>query len=171
MKYAVMLGSDLYIGTTGILTVTDKGKKKEFFRIREINKARSIGSYLAVDCDIKTADGIREVKLFKSKLVASVPNIKVSQLDKLIEVCRDDGSIIIKVEQIDPAEVSLPPGSPGATILKSMDAILRITGNFYAGSHHLIITKNQLQVGGLTMVGTLKIGGGGLSLSENGFSF
>lgn len=171
MKYAVMLGSDSYIGTTGILTVADKGKKKEFFRIREIYRARSFGSYLAVDCDIKAADGVREVKLFKSKLVAADPHIKVSRLDQSIEVRRNDGSIIIRVEQIDPAEVSLPPGSPGATVLKSMDAILRITGNFYAGSHHLIITKNQLQVGGLTMAGNLKIGGGGLSLSENGFSF
>lgn len=171
MKYAVMLGSDLYIGTTGILTVTVKGKRKEFFRIREIYRARSSGSYLAVDCDIKDADGIREVKLFKSKLVATESDIKVTHLDQSIEVYRDDGSIIIKVEQLDPIEVNLPPGSPGATILKSMGAILRITGDFYAGSHHLIITENQLQVGGLTMVGNVKVGGGGLSLSESGFTF
>ena len=60
-----MLGSDLFYGTNGVLTVQIDNKVVEFFRIREIYRVRSEGSFLAVDCDIKDKDNIREIKLFR----------------------------------------------------------------------------------------------------------
>ncbi len=100
MAYAVLFGSNLYVGTTGVLTVTDKDpstgqdKTTEFFRIREIDRKRSLGSYLVVDCDIKDPNGNREVKLFKSKPVAGSADVEVLNPGRAVEVRRADGSLV-----------------------------------------------------------------------------
>ena len=69
MTFGIDLGSNLFIGTSGIMSVETDTGLKEFFRIREIARARVFGSYIVVDCDIKDGTGQREVKLFKSRSV------------------------------------------------------------------------------------------------------
>src|SRR5680860_1666095 len=101
MNYLVMIGSDRCYGTNGVLTVQVGDKFIEFFRIREIFRVRSEGSYLAVDCDIKDKDNVREVKLFKSKPVSQNDNVIVSCNKKETKVTRQDGNIIVKIEQLD----------------------------------------------------------------------
>lgn len=177
MTYAVMLGSDLYIGTTGVLTVTDKDpstgqdKTKEFFHIHEIDRKRSLGSYPVVDCDIKDPIGDREVKLRKSRAVATSPDVEVLKPGKAIEVKRADGSLVIRVEELDRDTLGIDDSGPVADALDEVDAILRITGNFQAGPYRVIADNSQLQVGGITFSGNVKIGGGGLHLSENKIEF
>lgn len=78
MKYVIMLGSNMFVGTNGIFTVEIDGKVKEFFRIREIFRERSEGSYLTVDCDIKDLDNEREIKLYKSRHVAGDDKIELN---------------------------------------------------------------------------------------------
>ncbi len=63
------LAQNMFFGSNGVLNVEINSKVVEFFKIREIYKVRSEGSFLAVDCDIKDRDNIREIKLFKSKPV------------------------------------------------------------------------------------------------------
>ena len=176
MAYAVLFGSNLYVGTTGVLTVTDEDpstgqdKSKEFFRIREIDRKRSLGSYLVVDCDIKDPDGNREVKLFKSKPVAGSAEVEVLNLDKAVEVRRADGNLVIKVEELDRDDLNVPDSGPVARALEpaleKVEAILRITGDFQAGPHRVKASTTQLQIGGLISSGNLMIGGGGLHLSH-----
>ena len=84
MKYAIMLGSNMFIGTNGVFTVEINGKLKEFFKVREIFRERSEGSYLTVDCDIKDSENKREVKLFKSRPVVVDKKIQIES-DKKIE--------------------------------------------------------------------------------------
>ncbi len=172
MNYAVILGSDMYVGTNGILTVEIDGKPKEFLNVREIYRQRSEGSYLTLDCDIKDSSNNREVKLFKSRPVAKDDNIKIISENNSVTAERSDGSLIIKVEQLNPNDDSLPTSGPIPEFLKknAIDAILRITGDFYAGPFHLIVDKKCLKVGGLTSSGNLLIGTGGLRLSQMGFS-
>ncbi len=170
MKFAVMFGSDLYVGTSGVLTYEHAGKEHEFFRIREINRVRSSGSYVVVDCDIKDADSKREVKLFKSRPVVGSSGLKVDNIEKGIKICRADGSTVIKIEELLPDDSRLPKSNRVVKALREIDAILRITGNFYAGPYLIRASESELRVGVLTLSGNLKIGTGGLKLSESGFA-
>lgn len=171
-KYAVVFGSDMYIGTNGILTVEINGKLVEFFRIREIFRERSSGSYLTIDCDIKDKDNKREIKLAKSKPVVQTEGISVHYDHKMTHVKREDGSTVIKIEQLEKNDATLPQTGPVSQALnrETFDAIIRITGDFYAGTHHLKVNEKTLSVGGITTSGNLLVKTGGLLLSSTGFS-
>ena len=172
MKYAIMIGSNMFTGTNGILTVELNGKTKEFFRIREIYRARSEGSYLAVDCDIKDAENNREIKLFKNNPVVVDNNVKVEQSKDKMTAMRADDTIIIKVEQLNADHVSLPKSGPIRELLNNnpIDAILRITGDFQAGGHRLIADNSKLLIDTNTLIGNLMVGTGGLKLTNMGFA-
>ena len=174
MKYAVVFGSDMYIGTTGVLGYEDNnGNVKEFFNIREIYRERSNGSYLTLDVDIKDIDGSREVKLFKSKPVVESPNVIVKYEKKRTTVTREDGTIVIDVEQLEPNDPSLPHSGPVKEILNEyqLDAVIRITGNFAVVNYQIKATTENIQIGGTTFSGNLAVGTGGLVLRQSGFSF
>lgn len=172
MKYAIMLGSNMFIGTNGVFTVEVNGKTKEFFRVREIFRERSEGSYLAVDCDIKDSDNNREVKLFKSNPVVADENIQTESDKETFIAKRPDGSLIIKVEQIQNDNPALPKTGPIPEHLKNnqVDAILKITGNFYAGDFKVNIDDENMQIGGITLGGNLSIGTGGMQITNMGFA-
>ncbi|SRX75775.1 hypothetical protein [Aequorivita antarctica] len=172
MKYAIMLGSNMFIGTNGVFTVEINGKLKEFFKVREIFRERSEGSYLAVDCDIKDFENKREVKLFKSKPVVADENIQIESDKKNLIAKRSDGSLIIKIEQIESDNPTLPKSGPIPELLKTnqVDAILRITGNFYAGDFKVNIDNENMNIGGVTLGGNLSVGTGGMRITQMGFS-
>ncbi|MFK8281001.1 hypothetical protein [Capnocytophaga cynodegmi] len=172
MKYAVMIGSNMFIGTSGVLRVETNGKLKEFLNVREIFRERSEGSYLAVDCDIKDAKNKREIKLFKSKPIVIDESVKVQSSHNIVEARREDNSVIIKVEQITPNDYSLPRSGPIPEMLKNypIDAILRITGDFYAGNYHIFADNYKMIIGGgVTITGGLSVGTGGMVLTPMGF--
>ncbi|NJC27640.1 hypothetical protein [Neolewinella antarctica] len=172
MKYAIMLGSNMFIGTDGVFTVEINGTLKEFFKVREIFRERSYGSFLVVDCDIKDIDNKREVKLFKSKPVAADENIQFGFNEKEISATRPDGSVIIKIEQLKDDDSTLPKSGPIREQLKEnpVDAILRITGNFYAGDFEVNIDNESMKIDDATVNGNLSIGTGGMQITRQGFS-
>lgn len=171
--YAVIHGSDMFIGTSGILSYEIDGRLKEFFKIREIDRNRSEGSYISVDVDIKDIDGNREVKLFKSKPVVASEDVKISYTKEQTTVRRPDGSIIIDIELLRNNDPSLPSAGPVRQALDSykLDAIIRITGNYMAGKHKVQSTTEKTTIGYITMGGNLAIGTGGIVLRDMGFSF
>ena len=187
MNYLVMIGSDMCYGTNGVLTVQVGDKFIEFFKIREIFRVRSDGSYLAVNCDIKDKDNVREVKLFKSKPVSQNDNVIVSCDKKETKVTRQDGSIIVKIEQIDldsskllefePLKKTLagfPPDMIGS-INKSLkaitiDAVIQITGDFFVGQNQVSLGVDSSAIGGVKTEGNFMMGTGGIRLSNNRFS-
>jgi hypothetical protein len=177
MRYAVALGSDMFVGANGILSVESGGEEVDFFRIREIYRVRSEGSYLTVDTDIKDKDGQREIKLFKNRPVAEGEDITVEYSREQTLVTRADGSTIIKVEQIDPNDPMLPSNGPVRDFLDKnpIDAIIRITGEFYAGDCLLTIGEKKTFIkSGMMEIeinGNLSVGTSGIRLSNIGFSF
>ena len=170
MTFGIVIGSDLFVGTSGILTVETHTGPKEFFRVREIDRARARGSYIVVDCDVKDGKDQREVKLFKSRPVVEGADVLVQYEPGYTQATRKDGSLVIRVEELPPTDPSLPQYPPVSAALAGVDGILRITGDFYAGSHHLIVTTTQAQIGGLTFVGNVSIGTGGIRLTNSGFA-
>lgn len=167
MTYAILVGSDAFVGTSGILTYSDGTNSKEFFKVREINRARSEGSYIVIDCDIKDGNDEREVKLFKSRPVVESEAIKVDYRPGCTEVHRDNGELVIKIEEVNPQDPSLPPNL--SNYLGQVEGILRITGDFHVGPHRVVATTTHTQIGGITLSGNLSVGTGGMHLSPMGF--
>lgn len=187
MNYLVMIGSDMCYGTSGVLQVQVGDKFVDFFRIREIYRARSEGSYLAVDCDIKDQDNVREIKLFKSKPVSKDENVIVTANNKQTIVTRQDGSTIVNIEQLEldsnkllefePLKKTLAGFPPHMIEYKyksleaiTIDAVIQITGNFFAGQFQISLGKDFSKIGGVQTGGNLMMGTGGIRLSNNGFS-
>ena len=172
MKYAIMLGSNMFIGTNGVFSVEINGNLKEFFKVREIFRERSEGSYLTVDCDIKDSDNKREVKLFKSRPVVVDENIQIESNKKNLIAKRLDGSLIIKIEQIENDNPTLPKSGPIPELLEKnpVDAILRITGNFYAGNFKVDIDDDNMQIDRINLGGNLCVGTGGMQITKMGFT-
>jgi hypothetical protein len=171
-KYAIIFGSNMFVGTNGILTVEINGELKEFFRIREIFSEPSKGSHLTVDCDIKDTDNTRQIKLHKSRPVVKDDKIIVEYNQKLTHIKREDNSTVIKIEQIENNDLTLPQEGPVFEFLRKekLDVIIRITGNFYAGPFKLMVDNQYLRVGGITLGGNLSVRTGGLMLTSMGFS-
>ena len=172
-KIAVLLGSNLFVGTNGVLTVEIDKKKVNFFKIRKIFRILSFGYYLTVDCDIKDKDNNREIKLAKSRPVANPDKKMVFCTRKVTEVKRADGSTVVKIEEIRSDNPSLPQDGPVSERLKreKIDPLIRITGDFYAGPYKLFIDNKSVQVNGVTMEGNLSESTGGLRLTSKGLSF
>lgn len=172
-KIAIVLGSNLFIGTNGVLTVEIDGRMVNFFKIKKRFRIRSFGYYLTVDCDIKDKDNIREIKLAKSRPVVKPDKVKVVCTRKLTDVTREDGSTVVKIEEIISDDLTLPQEGPvhNRLLQEKLEPIIRITGDFYAGLYKLIIDTTSLKVGGVTISGNLSEGTGGLKLTHMGFSF
>ena len=170
MAFGIMIGADLLIGTNGVMVVETDSGPKEFFRIREIDRARSGGSYLVVDCDVKDAHGNREVKLFKSKPVAGSADVNIEKGTGFIELTRTDGSRIIRVEEVSKDDPSLPSSGPVQEYLPQLDGVLRITGEFVVGAHQVCATKDATRIDNLHLSGNVMIGTGGIRLRASGFA-
>ena len=167
MKYAIMLGSNVLIGTTGILIVEEDNEKKEFFRVRKLRRERSSGEYIVIDCDIKDIDGKREVKIFKNKPVASTKRVYVDYTKKMTAIKRENGSTIIKIEKIEKDNDALPQDISIKQVLDQMDEILRITGSFYAGHRLVEMDADNFKIEGNIISGNILIGTGGIFISRS----
>lgn len=187
MNYLVMLGSEMFYGTTGVLTVQSGDKLVEFLRIREMYRVLSEGSYLSVDCDIKDNDNNREIKLFKNKPVVKDENVQVVFNNRETTARRKDKSLIIKIEQFELKNTPLLEFEPVKKSLSgyrseqlelikkeinkmTIDGVIKITGDFFSGSHHLIITDDYSLIDGIKTSENIIIGTRGIKLTKNGFS-
>lgn len=174
MNFIVSIGSNLFIGTSGLITYQDeKGVNKEFFRVREIYRARSENSsYLTIDCDIKDEEGRREVKLFKNHPVANDDEVKIERTNTSVRVTRNDVSLVIQVVQlefetfIETATDFIKNNIPKEL---TIDAVLDITGTFFISGHTVKATESEIIIPGGTISGNISIGTGGMYIGPNGF--
>lgn len=178
MKYAIVLGSNIFIGTNGILSFDNGVEQKDFFRIREIHNERSPGSHLGVDVDIKNVDGTREIKLFKSKPVAvGNHNLSVACDRNSTVVTDDDGSLIISIEQHTdvPENVSAALRRVNEHLAQpiTVDAVLTINGKFNADGIQIEADeKGIVDQNGNRFSGNIKVGSGGIIFKQGGgFAF
>ncbi|MGI4884300.1 MAG: hypothetical protein ACRYFR_05005 [Janthinobacterium lividum] len=143
--WAVMLGTNIFISAEGILSNEVDGKRKEFFRVREQYRARSEGSYLTVDVDIKDKEGKREVKLAKSRPVVQGEGIAATVDKKRTTVKREDGSIVFEVQQLETYE--LPYGQELKRLWEGRaDLVLKISGNFVANDCVINIGPKEVSI-------------------------
>jgi hypothetical protein len=138
-SYAVLLGADKLIGTNGVLSLEQDGKMLEFFRVRDVFSPGRTGSALAVDADIKDTDGTSAIKLTNNNPVVMGAGLRIQSSDTQLLVTRADGTVVFKAEQVEPDPSFRPAGGPLKDFFEQnpVEAVIRITGKFYAGSHLL----------------------------------
>ncbi|WP_099368078.1 hypothetical protein [Sphingobacterium sp. 1.A.4] len=172
MKIAVTFGSNKFIGTDGVISYVKDGKLIEFFRIRELFRERSDGSYLVVDCDIKDADGERVIKLAKSKPVASSGDIQVEFDKKHTTVTQQDGSLILKVEQLTLEESKILNVYWIKDYVESngIEAVINITGIFQIEGNIIYATDERLILNEAIIAGNTCAGTNGLVINGNSIS-
>lgn len=187
MNYLIMLGSNMFYGSNGVISYVNDGRLVNFFKVREIYKERSTGSYLAIDCDIRDAENKRIIKLAKNNPVTSSGGLKIHCDKQLTSVKGLSGELIIKIEQLDLVSNSLIDfepfkkvflNRPHAGRIKShleqiyISAALRITGHFNVGPHELLIEDDYLTVDNAgKLMGNFKSAEHGIILQQGGFSF
>jgi len=173
---AIMLGSNMYIGTDGLIKYVKGNKLVDFFKVRELYHSRDFNSYLAIDVDIKDNEGKREIKLSKNKPVASsLKNLEIESDKKYTKVSKEDGTLIICIEQIELNDKTLPTSGPVRMAIESgyIDSIVRITGNFSVNGVNINISNEELSTNnGSRLSGNLKANSDFMVLHpDGGFSF
>lgn len=191
MAYAILLSSNVFIGTDGVLSVqVPPAPPKEFFKIQGVENHRQLSSRLVVDCDIRDETGAREVGLRKSRIVSKellAEGYKFNSDRTHVEVLRPDGSVVIRIEQLStesvlallekrfnerPTLFDSPEQLRGVLQrVSEIEAGIRITGSFVVAGISLRITESELGVNTNTIANGLKMGGGGIHLTPNGFAF
>ena len=76
------------------------------------------------------------------------------------------------MEQIQSDDPSLPQTGPISETLDSnpVEAILRITGNFYAGDININIDNEKMVINNMIIIsGNLSVGTNGITISQTGF--
>lgn len=176
----VIFGSNLYVQqiTADLHTVleweNEQGSVQEVFRLRELFRERSTGSYLVIDCDLRDRDGNREVKLAKNRPVKISDELCVQQCDKdgLI-ILREDGTIVIQVEVLHPD--SITQWFPKMRLRKTLEKLIRLNGTFNVGPYTVDAQTGGIEINGQSLSGIFFVGnvnyGGKMRLTPNGLSF
>ena len=81
-----------------------------------------------------------------------------------------DKKVIIRIEELSKNDPSLPTDHQIKNYIQKLESILRITGNFYAGPHHIIATNTEVKVGNRLLQRNVLVGTGGIRLSQDGFA-
>ncbi len=176
----------MFYESNGVLSnITEKGKVN-FFKIREIHKERSMGSYLAIDCDIKDLSSKRIIKLAKNNPVVACEGLDITCNKNVTEVKGQEEELIIKVEQLDLTSdelIEFPPlkkmieNHPFGNELqknlldKKISAAIKITGHFYVDSAEIQIDDEQIIINKSSkLIDIFMSGANGIVLNSGGFS-
>jgi len=120
----------------------------EVFRFRE----RNSDDRLVCDFDIRDKNGKRIAKIAKDRVVHVANGFKMHDLPKECYVEDSSGNLAVHVKETGHDE-------------------LTIIGNFWIDGHHVVITKDSLVSGGMTMSGNIISGfGKAISISPNNFT-
>lgn len=144
----------------------------EFFRVRSLFRPQQTGSGLSFDLDVKDTDAERAVKLTDGNPVVMGIGVKVDRQPGHTLVTRADGSLIVKVEQLEPDASFRPVSGPLQAFFAQhpVEAVIRITGEFYAGKHRIRAVAGAAPAGGMLREAIPAAPSDGLRLTPFGFS-
>lgn len=98
--------------------------------------------------------------------------VKVDRQPSHTLVTRADGSLIVKVGLPEPDASFRPADGPLQAFFAQhpVEAVIRITGEFYAGTHRIRAASGAVPAGGVPREAVPAVASGGLRLTPFGFS-
>ncbi|MGN6637320.1 MAG: hypothetical protein ACTHJ8_00295 [Mucilaginibacter sp.] len=149
MKYAFLLGSNVFIVPSNTVSFTDDNETKQFLRIVSTNhdtppdQPRSV---LTIDTDIKDGEG-HALRLTANKTDGATDFDILEQTDRVL-ITGADGITVLDVHQLDDRAAShLEHNILAELEVHAPVAVIRLRGNFMVGSLHIEIDNEKLFIG------------------------
>ena len=170
MKYAFLLGSNVYIVPNNTISFTDHEQTNQFLRILSVHEdtppdqPRKI---LRVDADIKDVEG-HVIHLSGNKPEGPGDFDVLEQVDRVV-ISNPDGTAILDVLQLDTdAAMALEHNIVAELEVNDPVAVIRLRGNFLLGNLHIEIDNEKLFIGDDSYANSTLAGANDLKFSDSG---
>ena len=142
MKYAFIFGTSAFIVPHGVINYADEDNTSEILRINSIWHDTDPSSFFSIDLDIRDSKG-NGVIISANKALGD--GVKVIEERKSVKVLGQDGSIIIKVQQLDDeTAMSLEHNITAEFEVNMPLAVIRIFGDFTTHGLHIMAENEKL---------------------------
>jgi len=142
MKYAFIMGTCAYIVPHGVISFADHENSNEILRIKTIYHDTEPNSFLSIDLDIKDKNG-NGVVLSDNKALGT--GVSVIEERDCVKVLDTDGSIIIKVQQMDDeSALRLQLNIVAELEVNAPIVAIRIFGDFMTHDLHIMAENEKL---------------------------
>ncbi|MFB9843103.1 hypothetical protein [Mucilaginibacter ginsenosidivorans] len=170
MKYAFLLGSNLFVVPGNTISFTDNEGAHRFLRILSVNQPTPPDqprAVLTIDADIKDNQG-NEIHLIANKPEVAPPYDIMEQTDRVI-VTRPNGSTVLDVHQLDDHSArSLEHNIVAEIEVNAPVAVIRVRGDFIVGDLHVEIDNEKLFLGEDSYANSVLAGSDELQFSHSG---
>jgi len=145
MKYAFIFGTSAFIIPQNIIKYANEDRSKEILRINSAIRPDRPDSVFSVNLDINDAAG--NLVRITDNHAESEGSYKVTSDSNSVTVLNADGSLLIKVHQLDwETAMSLEHNITAEFEVNSPLAVIRINGDFMVEDVHIISENEKLFV-------------------------
>ena len=170
MKYAFLLGSNLFVVPGNTISFTDNEGAHRFLRILSVNQPtppEQPRALLTIDADIKDNHG-NEIRLTANKPEVAPPYDILEQKDRIL-ITMPDGRTILDVHQLDDRSArSLEHNIVAEIEVNAPVAVIRVRGDFIVGDLHIEIDNEKLFLGKDSYANSVLAGSDELQFSHAG---
>ena len=170
MKYAFILGSNVYVVPNNTISFTDDEGIHRFLRILSFHhdtQPDQRRSVLAIDADLKDTEG-HIIRLIGNKPDVAPPYDILEQPDRVL-VTKADGTTVMDVHQLDEKTAMGLEHNISAELEVNMPFVaIRIRGNFILGNLHIGIDNEKLFIGDDSYGNSVLAGRDDLKFSDAG---
>jgi hypothetical protein len=170
MKYAFIMGSNLFVVPSNTISFTDNEGVHRFLRIvsfqhhKQPEQPRAV---LTIDADIKDDEG-QIIRLTGNKAEEAPPYDILEQTDRVL-VTKADGTTVLDVHQLDEkTSMALEHNISAELEVNRPHVAIRIRGNFVLGNLHVEIDNEKLFIGKDSYGNSVLAGENDLKFSDTG---
>jgi len=170
MKYAFLMGSNVYVVPSNTISFTDNEGTHRFLRIVSLHhdtppdQKRTV---LTIDADIKDNEG-RVIRLSGNKAEEAPDYDILEQTDRVL-VTKPDGTTVLDVHQVDEKTAMGLAHHVSAELEVNMPFVaIRLRGDFLLGELHIEIDNEKLFIGDDSYGNSALAGKGDLRFSDSG---
>jgi hypothetical protein len=170
MKYAFLLGSNVFVVPNNTISYIDNEQTNRFLRILSVHhdtppdQKRAV---LSIDADVKDNDG--HVLRLTGNQLQEISQFEIHETYDRILVTRLDGSTVLDVHQLDyETAMSLEHNIVAELEVNMPLAIIRIRGNFMIGGIHIEIDNEKLFIDNNSYANSALAGENDLKFSTSG---
>ncbi|MFI5159755.1 MAG: hypothetical protein ACHQHN_00690 [Sphingobacteriales bacterium] len=170
MKYAFIMGSNLFVVPGNTISFTDNEGDHRFLRIvsfQHHTQPEQKRAVLIIDADIKDNEG-HVIKLTGNKAEEAPPYDILEQTDRVL-VTKADGTTVLDVHQLDERSAMALEHNISAELEVNIPYVaIRLRGNFVLGNLHIEIDNEKLFIGDDSYGNSVLAGENDLKFSDAG---
>ena len=145
MKYAFLFGTSAFIIPQNIIKYANEDRSKEILRVNSAIRPDRPESVFSINLDINDAN--RNLVRITDNKAESEGSYKVTSDSNSVTVLNADGSLLIKVHQLDwETAMGLEHNITAEFEVNSPLAVIRINGDFMAEDVHVVSENEKLFV-------------------------